>query len=93
MENGSGVRIPKQAVRILGLLVESGMIYILIGVSSASVYKHEFPRTLFSLQVMNLTSHAILLHFQLGVLTDVFMPVGIQLVVRNSFKRIALGLY
>jgi hypothetical protein len=40
MRSGMGVRIPTQTVRILGLLVESGMIYILIGVSSASVYKH-----------------------------------------------------
>jgi hypothetical protein len=40
MKSGMGVRTPTQTVRILGLLVESGMIYILIGVSSASVYKH-----------------------------------------------------
>jgi hypothetical protein len=39
MKSGMGVRTPTQTVRILGLLVESGMIYILIGVSSASVYK------------------------------------------------------
>ena len=40
MEGGIGVRTPRQAIRILALLVESGMIYILIGVSSASEFKH-----------------------------------------------------
>jgi hypothetical protein len=34
---------------------------------------------------MSVASQAILLYFQLGVLSDLIMPVGIQLVVRNSF--------
>jgi hypothetical protein len=34
-ENGVGIRTPRQAIRILAVLVESGMIYILIGVSSS----------------------------------------------------------
>jgi hypothetical protein len=36
MEGGIDIRTPRQALRILAILVESGMIYILIGVSSAS---------------------------------------------------------
>ena len=40
MESGIGIRTPSQAIRILALLVKSGMIHILIGVSSALVYKH-----------------------------------------------------
>jgi len=42
---------------------------------------------LLSLQATILASHAILLHFRLGALNDVFMPVGIQLVVRNNSKE------
>jgi len=34
MESGIGIRTPSQAIKILALLVESGMIYILIGVTS-----------------------------------------------------------
>ena len=48
---------------------------------------------LLSLQATILVSHAILLHLRLGALNDIFMPVGIQLVVRNSFKRVTLELY
>lgn len=48
---------------------------------------------LFSLQATILASHAILLHFRLGAVNDVFMPVGIQLVVRNNIKRVTLELY
>jgi hypothetical protein len=39
-ESGIGVRTPTQGIKILVLLVESGMIYILIGVSYSLVYKH-----------------------------------------------------
>ena len=35
MEGGIGIRTPRQAIRILAVLVESGVIYILMGVSSA----------------------------------------------------------
>jgi hypothetical protein len=35
MEGGIGIRTPGQALKILAILVESGIIYILIGVSSA----------------------------------------------------------
>jgi len=40
MTSETGGQMPAQAMRILALLVESGMLYILIGVSSASVYPH-----------------------------------------------------
>jgi hypothetical protein len=43
VESGIGVRTPRQASRILALLVESGAIYILIGVSPAMLYKHWLP--------------------------------------------------
>ena len=38
-----------------------------------------------SLQVMSLASITTLLHFKLGDLCAIFLPVGVQLVVRNSF--------
>ena len=47
MESGIGIRTPTQAIRILALLIESGVIYILIGVSSALVYKHGFSYHVF----------------------------------------------
>jgi hypothetical protein len=40
MESGIGLRTPTQAIRILALLIESGMIYILISVSSILVYTY-----------------------------------------------------
>jgi hypothetical protein len=40
VEGGIGIRTPRQAMKILAVLVESGVIYILIGVSSALVFKH-----------------------------------------------------
>ena len=33
MTNGDGIRTPTRAIRILGLVIESGMLYILVGVS------------------------------------------------------------
>jgi hypothetical protein len=48
MESGMGVRTPRGAIRILALLVDSGMIYILIGVSSTLVYKHGRSQFVFS---------------------------------------------
>ena len=42
MKSGTGTQTPTRAVRILAILVESGVFYILIGVSSALVsQKHE----------------------------------------------------
>ena len=35
MTDGVGIRTPTLAIRILALVVESGMLYIFIGVSSA----------------------------------------------------------
>jgi hypothetical protein len=35
IESGIGIRTPRQVIRILAILVESGIIYILIGVSPA----------------------------------------------------------
>ena len=46
-----------------------------------------------SLQVTSLVFITILLHFELGDLSTVFLPVGVQLVVHNSFSRISLELY
>jgi hypothetical protein len=85
MEDGIGIRTPRQAIRILAVLVESGMIYILIGVSYASVHTQGLSRFLFSLQVMSLASIFIFLHFGLGNLSYTFLPVSTQLVVRGSF--------
>jgi hypothetical protein len=88
MTSGIGVRTPTQAVRILALLVESGLLYILIGVSSALEHKHglslaRVASVSFSLQVTALASFVIRLPF--GTLGDVFMPVAVQFVVRNIF--------
>jgi hypothetical protein len=80
MESGMGVRTPRGAIRILALLVESGMIYILIGVSSALMYKHSLSQ-LFFLQV---TSLASMIGF-LGDISSVIYRLGTQLSVRNSF--------
>jgi hypothetical protein len=41
---------------------------------------------------MSLVSITIFLHFGLGGIADLFLPVGIQLVVRNS-SGIAFELY
>jgi hypothetical protein len=92
MASGISVRFSTQTIRILALLVESGVIYILIGVSSAFLYKHGLSRLL-SVQVTVLASLVFFLRFGLQSLSDIFMPVGIQLVVRNTFIRITLALY
>jgi tryptophan-rich sensory protein len=95
MESGIGVRNPTQATRILVLLVESGVIYILIGVSSALVYRHGLSDSwlFFALQVMSLASITIFQHFGLGGISDIFLSVSIQLAVRDNFWGITLGLY
>src|SRR5579863_6495590 len=84
MESGIGVRIPGQAMRVLALLVESGMSYILIGVSFALVYEHRLSRS-FPFQVASLASIIISLHFGLTNITIIFMLVAIQFVVRKTF--------
>jgi hypothetical protein len=48
MDSGIGIRTPRQAIRILALLVESGMIYILISVSFALVYNYGLSQSFFS---------------------------------------------
>ena len=88
MESGLGVRTPRQGIRILGLLVESGVIYILIliGVSSALVYEHRFSLFLL-LQVTALASIPMIqdrMSDDLGLIFMRFWPVGVQLTVRNS---------
>ena len=47
MENGVGIRTPRQAIWLLSVLVEWGAIYILISVSSSLVPTHRL--LLFSL--------------------------------------------
>jgi hypothetical protein len=93
MESGIGIRTPRQAIRILALLVESGMIYILISVSFALVYNHRLSQFLFSLQGTIMTLVAISTRVGLGVVLQLSTAVGIQLVVRISFERITLQLY
>jgi hypothetical protein len=79
-----GVRTPTGAIRILALLVDSGMIYILIGVSSTLVYKHGLSQ-LFFLQVTILVSIVCFLSTGLSEISTVFLRLGTQLSVRNSF--------
>jgi hypothetical protein len=93
MEGGIGVQTPTQTTRILALLVESGMIYILIGVSSALEFKHGLSRFLFSLKVTSVTSIIISLRFGLKDISAIFTLVSIQLTVRNSFREATLELY
>jgi hypothetical protein len=70
------------------------MIYILIGVSFAFAYKC-IVTTYFFTQVMVFTALAILffLHLNVGALSNVFIPVCTQLVVRSIFSRIIPELY
>jgi hypothetical protein len=88
MQSSIGARTPRQTIRILALLVESGVLYILIGVSSALVpHKHESSRILWflSLQIMTLASPFISGRLPSGALGDIFMPVAVQLAVCNRF--------
>jgi hypothetical protein len=85
MESGIGIRTPRQAIRILALLVESGMIYILIGVSFGLVYNHRFSQFLFSLQVTIVTLVAISTRLGLEMVLSLSVNVGIHLAVRNRF--------
>jgi hypothetical protein len=79
-----GVRTPRGASRILALLVESGMIYILIGVSSALVYKHSLSQ-LFFLQVTTLASMIGFLGTSLSDISSVICRLGTQLSVGHNF--------
>ena len=88
MESGIGIRTPTQAIKILALLIESGAIYILIGVSSTLAYKHGLSRPLFSLQFSSLVTIAIRFQSGISVIGDVSMPVGIQLAVRTASKEL-----
>jgi hypothetical protein len=92
MESGMGVRTPRGAIRILALLVDSGMIYILIGVSSTLVYKHGLSQ-IFFLQVTILVSIVSFLSTGLPEISTVFLRLGTQLSVRNSFKDITSESY
>ena len=81
--NGDGIRTPTRAVRILGLVVESGMLYILIGVSSACLvhgHKHQSSRFFFR-QVVALVSPFI--DLPSGTLSVIFLPSAGQLAVCN----------
>jgi hypothetical protein len=87
MVSGVGARNPTHAIRILTLVVESGVLYVLIGVSSASVpHTHRTSWTFFSLQVVTLATVFIPNILPYGALGDIFMPVSVQLAVRNSSR-------
>jgi hypothetical protein len=90
VESRIGIQTPRKAIKILALLVESGVVYILIGVSSAFVYKHELSWISFSSQIMSLASMA---SFIGGPTSTVIYLVAIHLAVRDSFYGIALELY
>ncbi|KAI0254091.1 hypothetical protein BJV78DRAFT_1371651 [Lactifluus subvellereus] len=72
-----------QASKILFLLIESGMLYIVIGVSlglSSLVHECGPSRSLifsFLHQVLNLAS--LVIHLPSGTLGDIFQPVAVQL--------------
>jgi hypothetical protein len=87
MENGISDQTPRGAFRILALLVESGMIYILIGVSFTLVFKYGLSRILFSLQLTTVVSVVISLRLGHNVTSTIIAIVGIQLAVRNAFKE------
>ena len=84
MTSGDGIRTPTQAIKILGLVVESGLLYIFIGVSSDCLvheHKHGSSRFCSSRQIVALVSPFINLPF--GTLSDIFLPSTGQLAVRN----------
>ena len=86
MTNGDGIRTPTRAIRILGLVVESGLLYIFIGVSSAYLvhgHKHQSSRFFFFRQVVALVSPFI--DLPSGTLSEIFLPLTGQLAVRNHF--------
>ena len=84
--SGIGIRTPPRVIRILALVVESGMLYIFIGVSSACLvlhhgHTHEPSRVFFSRQVVTLVSPFI--HLPFGTLSNIFALLTSQLAVRN----------
>jgi hypothetical membrane protein len=85
IESGIGIQTSRQAIRILALLVKSGMVYILIGVSFALVYNHRLSQFLFFLQVTSVALIVLSMHFRLSMVLSLSMIVGIQLAVHNSF--------
>jgi hypothetical protein len=84
MDHGIGIRNPSQAIRILALLIESGMIYILIGVSLALVCNQGLYQFGFSLQVTSMVLMGISMRFGLDMVFGLSKVVGIQLAVRIS---------
>jgi hypothetical protein len=69
------------ASKVLGFLVESGTLYIFIGVSPISAHKPD--RVIISLsQVVVVASAFIRLCF--ATLGDILVPVAVQLAVRTS---------
>jgi hypothetical protein len=93
MESGVGVPAHGQVTRILALLVESGMVYILIGVSPALKFKHGLSRFHLSHKVTSVISIIISVRFKLEDISTAFTLVSIQLTVRNSFQKVTLELY
>ena len=86
MTSGVGIRTPTRGIRILALVVESGMLYIFIGVSPACLvhgHKYRPSHVFFSRQVVNLVS--IFIHLPFGTLSKIVMPLASQLAVRNHF--------
>ena len=86
MTSGVGIRTPPRVIRILALIVESGMLYIFIGVSSACLVhgrKHGPSRVFFSRQVVTLVSPFI--HLPFWTLSNIFALLTSQLAVRNHF--------
>ena len=96
MTNGDGIRTPTRAIRILGLVIESGMLYILVGVSppppvwymDTSTGHHPF---FFSRQVLVLVGP--LMNPPYLSFTETLFPSTGQLAVRNHFQSYNLELY
>jgi hypothetical protein len=86
-----GIRTPRQAIKILALLVESGLIYILISVSSAFIQNPGCHN--FFLQVTSSVTLFISTFLLISEFASVFLLVAAEVVVYNIFYRIALELY
>ena len=85
MTSGVGIQTPTRGIRILALVVESGMLYIFIGVSSACLvhgYKHGSSRDFFSRQVGALVSPFID-PIRTVMFSNIFFSSAFQLAVRN----------
>ena len=95
MTSGDGIRTPTRAIRILGLVIESGMLYIIVGVSPPPpgtwVQARVITLFLFSRQVLVLVGPFMnppYLSF-----TETLFPSTGQLAVRNHFQSYNLELY